>query len=104
MSNYLSHNNPAAYEGMEKKQPNEAYDLKCECPKCRGHGGWILRKDAYGKGRHFMACCDVCNGWGYTHAPETCIHEWDRGVNVGRCLNTYTCTKCGKKQTIDSSD
>lgn len=24
--------------------------------------------------------------------------------NVGRCLNQYTCTKCGHKYTIDSSD
>jgi hypothetical protein len=32
-----------------------------------------------------------------------CEHDWIR-QNVGNCLNTYTCSKCGYKETIDSSD
>ena len=101
---YLKHDDPEAYEGLEKIPINERYKLTYECPCCKGYGGWILRKNAYGEGKHFKAHCSVCNGWGYTRTFETCVHEWDRGVNVGRCLNTYTCVKCGKKQTVDSSD
>ena len=32
-----------------------------------------------------------------------CEHDFDR-VNVGNCLNSYTCKKCGYSETIDSSD
>lgn len=34
---------------------------------------------------------------------EICQHEVE-GVNVGNCLNRYTCTKCGYEYTVDSSD
>lgn len=100
--NYLEFDDPTAYEGLEKRVPQGA--ASHECPKCKGHGGWILRKNAYGEGKHFMSSCSDCNGWGYTAAPVTCIHDWDSGKNVGRCLHTYTCVKCGVKQTVDSSD
>jgi hypothetical protein len=35
-----------------------------------------------------------------------CDHEgmYQKGVNVGKCLNTYTCPKCGMKHTLDSSN
>lgn len=32
-----------------------------------------------------------------------CGHDYET-KNVGRCLNTYTCKKCGYAETIDSSD
>jgi hypothetical protein len=32
-----------------------------------------------------------------------CVHEFTQ-QNVGRCLNKYTCKKCGANHTIDSSD
>ena len=40
---------------------------------CKGYGGWILIRDAYGPKtgdpdgprQHFKACCAECNGWGW---------------------------------------
>lgn len=33
-----------------------------------------------------------------------CKHEMQRTRNLGRCYNEFTCTKCGHKETVDSSD
>lgn len=89
------------------------------CPKCKGHGGWNLRINAYPLPKdkaniaanrhthvHFRASCAQCNGWGYVEPglDATCIHEDGPAVNVGNCLNNYTCTKCGRTHTVDSSD
>lgn len=104
MQAYLTHDDPAAYEGLPKLQPNLQYGFVHECPKCKGHGGWILRKDAYGAGEHFMAGCADCGGFGYTHDPVTCVHDWSERETIGRCLHTWTCSKCGAQQTVDSSD
>lgn len=76
------------------------------CPKCKGWGGHNLRLNAYGPGKHFKSSCDQCVGWGYVRESDSqCIHEWDykTRVNVGNCLNIYTCVKCGQKRTVDSS-
>jgi len=32
-----------------------------------------------------------------------CVHEYGPARNVGNCLNSYTCMKCGHGETIDSS-
>lgn len=32
-----------------------------------------------------------------------CIHDYSE-KGVGRCLHQYTCSKCGKQYTVDSSD
>lgn len=63
-----------------------------ECPKCHADDGEY---------------CNQCKGWGYVEKgskDETCIHVWGSAVNVGRCLNNYTCTLCGDVMTVDSSD
>jgi len=33
-----------------------------------------------------------------------CIHKFGPPVNVGRCLNQYTCTLCNYVNEVDSSD
>jgi len=93
--------------------------LAVACPKCHGRGGWNLRVNAYPmpfsipdvpvnrhRFAHFRASCNQCAGWGYVDpGPDSqCVHVWDRGVTVGRCLTDYTCTKCGTVSRVDSSD
>lgn len=89
--------------------------LTALCPLCKGHGGWNLLLNQYPlhshentpenrhRYGHFRASCSQCNGWGWT-SDLSCLHEyvWDR--NVGHCLNTHRCLKCGHEQTHDSSD
>ena len=77
-----------------------------KCPECEGHGGWVLKRDAYGKGVHFKCHCMNCNGWGWVEAgsPDaTCCHEYDTSKNVGRCLHEWICIKCNHSITVDSS-
>jgi hypothetical protein len=125
-SPYLSHDDPRAYEGLVARVPPE---LHVACPKCKGHGGWILTPKARGHAydghnggtcrdatgwkqicngiHHFMSSCDQCNGWGYVKADslnESCIHEMKHEANHGNCLNSYKCVKCGTRRMIDSSD
>ena len=73
------------------------------CPKCHGHGGWILKKDAYGPGKHFLMGCDHCNGWGWAE-PSECVHEFKVGKSLGKCLHEWVCVKCGAARVVDSSD
>lgn len=77
-----------------KEEQNRTQGFTVTCPKCNGAA---VEPNVH---------CNHCTGWGMVKPglDATCLHEWDRGVNVGRCLNTYTCVKCGKKQTVDSSD
>jgi hypothetical protein len=101
----LTYDDPTAYEGLEKRKPRDP--IAVECPKCNGHGGWILRRDAYGPGRHFRASCDNCWGWGYVKPGSkdaNCLHEYQTDRNVGRCLNVWKCRKCGAEREVDSSD
>jgi len=110
------------FDGMEK-QSQEEYDKhfrhrSVPCPACKGYGGWNLRLDAYGKGRHFQCGCSQCNGWGYVAegSPDhLCLHTMKelsyeearkRGINhYGRCYHVYECTKgCGTIRGYDSSD
>ena len=109
---YLTRESPEAFTDYPPLIENERGAAKhpipvgsVQCPKCKGHGGWNLRLNAYGPGRHFRAACDQCNHWGHTTAKDAqCVHTFDNGRNVGRCLTLYTCTKCGTKRTVDSSD
>jgi hypothetical protein len=116
---YMTRTDPNAFLDYPPKREKRKGEV--ECPKCLGHGGWNLQLNAYAlksKHRdhadtpenrhfysHFRASCDQCNGWGCVpEADAKCTHEFDGGRNVGRCLHECTCTKCGKKQTVDSSD
>ena len=92
-----------------------------QCPKCKGHGGWNLALNCYplvGKnysypdtpeGRHerahFRAGCSHCNGWGWVEEKDaTHIHDMQHVAELGRCLNRYRCSICGKLEDVDSSD
>lgn len=77
-----------------------------ECPQCKGHGRCIIKRDAYGKDKHFKAHCMNCNGWGYVAAgsPDaTCCHEYEDKATVGNCLHEWKCKKCSHTITVDSS-
>lgn len=117
MSEYLKPTDPDAFTDMVKKPSEPARDMLVryrlmpadstvvECGKCHGHGGWNLKLNAYGSGRHFRASCNNCTGWGYVPAAQgDHVHEWDRGETVGRCVTRYTCVGCGKVSDVDSSD
>lgn len=87
-----------------------------KCPVCKGHGGWNIKLDAYGKGKHFQAFCTQCTGWGWVikgSKDETCIHETEEishkeaqklGVQTwGMFCHVYRCKKCGQTAAYDSS-
>lgn len=87
----------ASYESMMTRFTR--YELKrtfagaIECPKCHADTA--------------VSYCNQCNGWGYVEKGSkdaTCIHVRGPAVNVGNCLNNYTCTLCGDVETVDSSD
>lgn len=104
----MTYTDPRAFEGIEVREPKASDYIKNPvlCPVCAGHGRWHLKIDAYGAGKHFDASCFQCNGWGYVSGDSTsatCIHTFI-SVAVGRCLHEYTCTECGEKRIIDSSD
>jgi hypothetical protein len=114
MSNYMTHDDPHAHDGMEVKE-NPALRFSSKrgtddyvlCPKCKGYGGHHLRLNAYGEGKHFNAFCRQCVGWGWVEKDsldETCVHKMGNRKTIGNCLNEYTCEKCGKREVIDSSD
>lgn len=99
------------FDGIPAKQkPQDGYPADpenlVECHVCKGHGSWVLQKDAYGKGSHFKAGCNQCNGWGWVvkgSKDDTCPkHEWDE-QNIAMCLHRWTCKLCGEKRTVDSS-
>jgi hypothetical protein len=104
---YMTYTDARAFEGMEIKTLERSHIKNpVLCPVCAGHGGWHLKLDAYGPGRHFNANCFQCNGWGYVAGDSdnaTCIHTFVERT-VGRCLHEHTCTKCGEKRIYDSSD
>jgi hypothetical protein len=33
-----------------------------------------------------------------------CYHKFNQSKNLGKCLTEYTCTECGCKRVVDSSD
>lgn len=90
---------------------------KSVCPKCKGHGGWNLRLNAYPlhekentpenrhRYSHFRASCDNCQGYGYVNNENANhIHKWTFVKNIGNCLNLYECSGCGQNWQVDSSD
>lgn len=93
------------YLPSDLKQASEYIENPVLCPECEGHGGWILRRDAYGKGVHFKCHCMQCNGWGWVvggSLDASCVHEFTE-KGIGNCLHLWTCTKCGKSMEVDSS-
>lgn len=100
-----------------QKRANHMPESWVQCPLCSGHGGWNLKLNAYRmhghadtpenrhRFSHFRANCSQCNGWGFVAPDNTaCIHKWVQNRNVGRCLNEYKCSGCGKISVVDSSD
>lgn len=116
---YLKNTDDGAFEDYPLIDPLKAYEMGMilDCPKCKGHGGWNLKLNAYPlHGRpntpenrhlfsHFRAACDHCNGWGHVlPGDEDHIHEWEYIKNIGNCLNLYRCKVCNRDWEIDSSD
>lgn len=115
---------PLAFEGMTKIEfvppPMKVPVEWVECPKCKGHGMWILaiRKGGHVITRkcfntrcqgphHFLSYCGQCNGEGYVvkgSKNETCVHEYRWNRELGRCHVEYKCSKCGSTTNVDSSD
>jgi len=107
MNEYMDHTHPDAFKDMPVKDQPKGYPPNANtiCPKCKGHGGWHLRIDAYGPGKHFNCSCPQCWGWGWvTDADAHCIHDFETVASDGRGDNTWKCKKCGRSFRVDSSD
>ena len=65
MKEYLKFGDEGSLEGKVKKEPNIERGYTEPCPTCQGYGGWILRPNAYGEGKHFECWCGDCFGNGY---------------------------------------
>jgi len=118
MTNYLEPTNPEAFIDYPGKQSKPDYiPNSCECPKCKGYGGWNLKLNAYPlhfkedtpQNRHlyshFRAGCSHCFGWGWVREEDADhVHDWQFVHNIQNCLNLYDCSICGKQIEIDSSD
>lgn len=110
---YLTPNDPNAFDGYPVlDRPTYGLTNPVLCHVCKGHGGWVLKFDAFPnatlkENRHFRCFCDHCwgHGWVEKGSPnDTCeMHEWER-KSVGHCMTEYKCVKCGHSQKIDSSD
>jgi len=116
---YMQYDHPLAFEGMEKRSQSsmpEYMSPSVECLRCKGYGGWHLKLNAYGAGKHFDSSCSQCNGWGYVKADSpdaTCLHEVSelpqaecekRGIkHWGMHCHVYECWKCKHVSMTDSS-
>lgn len=115
-NDFLEPDHPDAFRDYPKMDRTEYGPTGDECPKCKGHGGWNLRLNAYPlhdmedtpenrhRYSHFRASCGACWGWGYLQEGQTCAHEWVNKRTVGNCLHEWECTKCGATREVDSSD
>ena len=109
------------WQDWEVQNPPDNYDIAeavaLMCPRCKGHGGWNLKLNAYPlhdypdtpenrhRYSHFRASCGSCWGWGYLQKGQTCAHKWDGPQrNIGHCLTIWTCSLCGAEREVDSSD
>ena len=116
---FMDHTHPDAFVDFTKMAlPVWATpDQYKECPRCKGHGGWNLQRNAYSlhnyadtaenrhRYSHFCAMCGHCKGWGFVSVKVTCPgHEWVFDKNLGRCYNRYRCTLCSAINDVDSSD
>lgn len=102
------------FTDIVKKEKNKYNCGNTECPKCHGYGGWNLRIDAYGKGKHFQCFCNQCWGYGYVKEEDAkCIHDF-KELTSEECINkglprlymhdhVIECTKCGRRRSYDSS-
>jgi DnaJ-class molecular chaperone len=94
------------FTGMTVRK-NELGAGHVKCQVCQGHGGCVIRVDAYGKGRHQSAFCTQCNGWGWVKENSNDAHCSGHEFvtkNIGNCLHEWTCVKCGEVREVDSSD
>ena len=117
MKKYLDPTDPDAFLDYERKSPEPDLGFTVECPRCKGHGGWNLRLNAYPlRGyentpenrhlySHFRAGCSHCQGHGYV-TPENAdhVHQWVFVEITGNCLSLHRCKVCGREWEIDSSD
>lgn len=91
------------YEAPKDRPEGSFYakDMKYPCPNCNCHGGWYEERwDMLN--RHM---CRRCVGWGWLREEDArCDHKFQLTKNLGRCYNEYTCTECGQKKSVDSSD
>lgn len=105
-----------SHESFVLKSPLPKFNRTFICPMCHGYGGWNLRVDAYGPGKHFDASCSQCDGYGFVRPNSldaTCIHErvelfqkecQHLGIShYGMFCHVYRCKKCGDTITQDSS-
>ena len=118
MKTYLEHTDAQAFVDFpEVPNPPEYLEAAVLCIKCKGHGGWNLKLNAYPlhqyedtpenrhRYSHFRAGCSQCQGHGYVKPEDSDhIHEWKWVKNTGNCLNLHECEVCGKTREIDSSD
>lgn len=83
---------------------------------------WIVKEDKghpfYGAQLTLFVNEHERNGFGFVKrvsealyvTPKTyfrffdCEHDMQHVANLGRCLNSYKCSKCDFRETIDSSD
>jgi hypothetical protein len=89
------------------------------CPVCAGTCRVPAGDDKYKKmyagydlATDTQRCCN-CGGQTMSGNPlgvvklrpdgTPCTHQYT-GKNIGRCLNSYTCTHCGDTYSIDSGD
>lgn len=118
---YLEPNDEHAFDDMEVRADNKMAmendgRTVVACPQCQGYGGWHLRLNAYGPGKHFNASCFQCAGWGWVDAGSkdaTCVHRFkemshDECVaakvqHFGSCWHVVKCEKCGDIRSYDSS-
>jgi len=83
------------------------------CQKCKGHGGWNLKLNAYPlhdkkntkKNRHlfshFRASCSACWGYGFLQNSTICPKSKNQGHDFD---HNFKCKKCKKQLHVDSSD
>lgn len=104
MSRYFAEG--TVFNGLEKKELHHYSHFKdpVECGRCKGYGLWVRSLSAHGPERNSLQGCGACNGWGFVEEGQ-CLHRWDGPErNVGQCLHEWTCSACGDKRIVDSSD
>jgi len=111
MTQYMNEDSENAFLDFPEVQIPEG---KTVCNRCKGHGGWNLRLNAYplhqyentAENRHlyshFRASCSSCWGHGFMYDFALCTAE---GKYNGHDFDDdYTCRKCGTHLVVDSSD
>ncbi len=112
---FMSETDPDAHVDFPEKPISPNYTPNAqECPRCKGHGGWNLRLNAYPlhsledtaanrhRYAHFRASCPQCNGYGWTD-DLACIHDYERAESIAMFQHVEQCRKCGTSRLLDSS-